>query len=362
MAVAAPERLYFTNSDEANELLASDPLALLIGFALDQQVPVQTAFAGPLKIKERLGTLEIAHLDPMQVETAFREKPAVHRFPGSMATRVQDLAALVEEEYGGDASRLWREASDADELKKRISGAPRIRRHEDQGALCGALEALRRSGGRGADAGPSDARRRGLPREARLVPGEEARAQGQDARAGELRPRPPVTAYVTREHPETGADELLVFDVPGMPEYTSVVTGGGIEQGETIEETAVREVKEEAGIDVVFVRELGVAESPTGHYVQVTSTERLPETWEHDGRAFRWLPVSADLELWGQRGDFVSALVRKRVVGYVTRGRELLVFDHGQARSAYAGACRTCRRSTRASRRGSAGRSRRRPA
>jgi uncharacterized HhH-GPD family protein len=124
MAVAAPERLYFTNSDEANELLASDPLALLIGFALDQQVPVQTAFAGPLKIKERLGTLEIAHLDPMQVEAAFREKPAVHRFPGSMATRVQDLAALVEEEYGGDASRLWREASDADELKKRISGLP----------------------------------------------------------------------------------------------------------------------------------------------------------------------------------------------------------------------------------------------
>ena len=124
MAVAAPERLYFTNSDEANELLASDPLALLIGFALDQQVPVQTAFAGPLKIKERLGTLEIAHLDPMQVEAAFREKPAVHRFPGSMATRVQDLAALVEEEYGGDASRLWREASDADDLKKRISGLP----------------------------------------------------------------------------------------------------------------------------------------------------------------------------------------------------------------------------------------------
>jgi uncharacterized HhH-GPD family protein len=115
MAVAAPERLYFTNSDEANELLASDPLALLIGFALDQQVPVQTAFVGPLKI---------AHLDPMQVESAFREKPAVHRFPGSMAARVQDLAALVEEEYGGDASRLWRGASDADDLKKRISGLP----------------------------------------------------------------------------------------------------------------------------------------------------------------------------------------------------------------------------------------------
>ena len=124
MAVSAPAALYFTNSDEANELLASDPLALLIGFALDQQVPVQTAFAGPLKIKERLGTLEIAHRDPAEVEAAFREKPAVHRFPGSMATRVQDLAALVEDEYGGDASRLWLDASDSADLKKRISALP----------------------------------------------------------------------------------------------------------------------------------------------------------------------------------------------------------------------------------------------
>ena len=119
-----PKALYLTDSDEANELLARDPLALLIGFALDQQVPVQTAFAGPLKIKERLGTLEIAHLDPMQVESAFREKPAVHRFPGSMATRVQELAALVEDEYGGDASRLWREASDSADLRKRIAALP----------------------------------------------------------------------------------------------------------------------------------------------------------------------------------------------------------------------------------------------
>ena len=119
-----------------------------------------------------------------------------------------------------------------------------------------------------------------------------------------------------------------MFDVPELSEYKAVVTGGGIEPGETVAETAVREVEEEAGIDVVFVRELGVAENPTGHYVQVTPTERLPETWEHDGRAFHWVPVRADLELWGRRGDFVHALVRKRVVGYVTRGRELLVFDH----------------------------------
>jgi ADP-ribose pyrophosphatase YjhB (NUDIX family) len=113
-----------------------------------------------------------------------------------------------------------------------------------------------------------------------------------------------------------------------MPEFTAVVPGGGIEEGETIPETAIREVKEETGIDARFVRELGVAESPTGHYVQVVPTGALPETWEHDGRAFRWVSVRADLALWGRRGDFVHALVRKRVVGYVTRGRELLVFDH----------------------------------
>ena len=116
--------MHYTNSDEANQLVATDPLALLIGFALDQQVPVQTAFLGPLKIKQRLGTLEVARLDPAEVEAAFREKPAVHRFPGSMAARVQELCALVEEEYGGDASRLWREASDSADLRKRIEALP----------------------------------------------------------------------------------------------------------------------------------------------------------------------------------------------------------------------------------------------
>jgi uncharacterized HhH-GPD family protein len=124
VATLAPDRLHYTDSDEANALLATDPLALLIGFALDQQVPVQTAFTGPLKIKQRLGTLEVARLDPAQVEAAFREKPAVHRFPGSMAARVQELCALVEEEYGGDASRLWREASDSADLRKRIEALP----------------------------------------------------------------------------------------------------------------------------------------------------------------------------------------------------------------------------------------------
>jgi uncharacterized HhH-GPD family protein len=81
-----PERLYFTDSDEANELIATDPMALLVGFALDQQVTVQKAFAGPLAIKERLGTIDAEVLAVADLEPVFRERPAVHRFPGSMAT------------------------------------------------------------------------------------------------------------------------------------------------------------------------------------------------------------------------------------------------------------------------------------
>ena len=125
--MAAPKRLYFTEDDDANELIARDPLALLIGFALDQQVPVPTAFLGPLKLKQRLGTLDarvVAETDPGKLEAIFREKPAIHRFPGSMAQRVQELAALVVAEYGGDASRLWREARDADDLRTRIAALP----------------------------------------------------------------------------------------------------------------------------------------------------------------------------------------------------------------------------------------------
>jgi len=116
--------LYFTGDDEANALLAQEPLALLIGFALDQQVTVPTAFMGPLKIKQRVGTLDAHTLATTDLEPVFREKPAVHRFPGSMAKRVQELAAVVEEEYGGDASRLWTEAADGAELRKRIASLP----------------------------------------------------------------------------------------------------------------------------------------------------------------------------------------------------------------------------------------------
>jgi uncharacterized HhH-GPD family protein len=127
VAVSTPDRLYYTDSNEANALIAHEPLALLIGFALDQQVSVQAAFSGPLKIKQRLGTLEagvLASIDPDRLEAAFRERPAVHRFPGSMAMRVRDLAAHVEAEYGGDAARLWSEARDGQELRSRIEALP----------------------------------------------------------------------------------------------------------------------------------------------------------------------------------------------------------------------------------------------
>jgi uncharacterized HhH-GPD family protein len=79
------DRLYFTDSDEANALLASDPMALLIGFALDQQVSVQKAFMGPLVLRERLGAIDAGTVASAELEPLFREKPAIHRFPGAMA-------------------------------------------------------------------------------------------------------------------------------------------------------------------------------------------------------------------------------------------------------------------------------------
>jgi uncharacterized HhH-GPD family protein len=119
-----PDALWFTDDEAANRLNAEDPFALLIGFALDQQVTVQQAFLGPLRLKERLGTLEPRKVAKADLEPLFREKPAIHRFPGSMAERVRDLAATVTDEYDGDASRLWTEAADGADLRKRIAALP----------------------------------------------------------------------------------------------------------------------------------------------------------------------------------------------------------------------------------------------
>jgi len=118
------DRLYFTDWDEANELIARDPMALLIGFALDQQVPVQKAFSGPLVLRERLGSLDAAAVASADLDALFRERPAIHRFPGAMATRVHDLAQHVLERYDGDAARVWTEAADADELRANIAALP----------------------------------------------------------------------------------------------------------------------------------------------------------------------------------------------------------------------------------------------
>jgi uncharacterized HhH-GPD family protein len=119
-----PEALFFTDSDEANELIARDPLALLIGFALDQQVTVQKAFEGPLVIRERVGTLDAGALAATDLEPVFRERPAVHRYPGSMAKRIRDLTAHVAERYDGDAARIWNEAASPEDLRARLEALP----------------------------------------------------------------------------------------------------------------------------------------------------------------------------------------------------------------------------------------------
>jgi uncharacterized HhH-GPD family protein len=119
-----PDRLYFTDSDEANELIASDPMALLVGFALDQQVPVQKAFSGPLVLRERLGAIDPGTLASADLEPVFRARPAVHRFPGSMAQRVHELAVHVLDRYGGDAARVWTDAADSEELRANLAALP----------------------------------------------------------------------------------------------------------------------------------------------------------------------------------------------------------------------------------------------
>jgi uncharacterized HhH-GPD family protein len=120
-------RLPFTGNDEADTLVSEDPLALLIGFALDQQVTVQKAFSGPWEIRRRLGHLDarqLAATDPAELDRVFRERPAIHRFPGSMAGKVQALAAFITERYDGDASRIWREARDGRDLQARLLALP----------------------------------------------------------------------------------------------------------------------------------------------------------------------------------------------------------------------------------------------
>ena len=125
--MTAVDRLHFTDDDAANRLIATDPMALLIGFALDQQVPVQKAFSGPQVLLQRLGTLDpaqLAKVDEAALLAAAKGPPAIHRFPAAMATRVRELAAYVAREYDGDASRIWTDATDAHDLVQRLGALP----------------------------------------------------------------------------------------------------------------------------------------------------------------------------------------------------------------------------------------------
>jgi uncharacterized HhH-GPD family protein len=126
---ATIDRLPFTGDDAADRLLVTDPLALLIGFALDQQVTVQKAFSGPLELQRRIGHLDAAKLaatDPAELDAIFRKPPALHRFPGAMAGKVQQLAAAIASDYGNHAARIWTEAADGPDLKRRLLALPGI--------------------------------------------------------------------------------------------------------------------------------------------------------------------------------------------------------------------------------------------
>ena len=117
----------WTDNSEADALLEREPLALLIGLVLDQQVKMEKAFSGPYELQKRIGHLDavkIAAMDPAELDRVFRERPALHRFPGSMAKRVQEMCAALAENYGGDAGRVWRDAATGNQLAKNIKALP----------------------------------------------------------------------------------------------------------------------------------------------------------------------------------------------------------------------------------------------
>jgi len=123
------DRLPFTGDDEADRYLVSEPLALLIGFALDQQVTVQKAFSGPHVLRQRLGHLDAARIattDPAELEQVFRTPPAIHRFPASMAGKVQALCKTIADDYDNDAARVWNDAADGRDLQRRLLALPGI--------------------------------------------------------------------------------------------------------------------------------------------------------------------------------------------------------------------------------------------
>lgn len=118
---------HIAGTPEADAVLDESPFALLVGMMLDQQYPMEHAFRGAWKVKERLGTLDpaaIAAAEPESFKELCSVPPAIHRFPGSMAARLQELAGIVEREYAGDAANIWRDAATGAELLKRIQALP----------------------------------------------------------------------------------------------------------------------------------------------------------------------------------------------------------------------------------------------
>lgn len=127
LAAMRPTHLHFTGDDEADRFLAEEPLALLVGFVLDQQVTVQKAFSGPTELRRRLGRFDaktIAGTDLAELEEVFRTPPAIHRFPASMAKRVQEVCSAVVEDYGGRPERIWLKADSGEELQRRLRELP----------------------------------------------------------------------------------------------------------------------------------------------------------------------------------------------------------------------------------------------
>jgi uncharacterized HhH-GPD family protein len=126
--MATTPTLALAQDAESDKLLSEDPLALLIGMVLDQQIPLEWAFKGPLLLKERLGGVldatHIAELDPEALKTAFSTRPALHRFPGSMANRVQELCRALVDDFDGDAAKVWASARTGEQLYANVKGLP----------------------------------------------------------------------------------------------------------------------------------------------------------------------------------------------------------------------------------------------
>jgi uncharacterized HhH-GPD family protein len=129
-----PKTLCLAQDPDADKLLTDSPLALLIGMVLDQQIPLEWAFKGPLHVTQRLGrpldAADLAGRDPEELASVFATPPAVHRFPASMAGRVQELCRVIVADYAGDAANVWKGVKDGPELLRRIEGLPGFGKHK----------------------------------------------------------------------------------------------------------------------------------------------------------------------------------------------------------------------------------------